>query len=133
MAEDKSERGFTIVDRRGDRGDEASGQTPQAAEPGESELPRADFSQLVLSLGTSTLYHLGLAGDPESGKPPAEPDLTLARQTIDILEMLEAKTQGNLDADEAKLLEGILYELRMHFVEAGKKKPAPDSGEETGS
>ena len=117
MAEDQSERGFTIVDRRGD---EASGQTPQAAAPGASELPRADFSQLVLSLGTSTLYHLGLAGDPESGKPPAEPDLALARQSIDILAMLEAKTQGNLDADEAKLLEGILYELRMRFVEIGK-------------
>jgi hypothetical protein len=130
VAEDQSERGFTIVDRRGE---EASGETPQAAASSESELPRADFSQLVLSLGTSTLYHLGLVGDPESGKPPAEPNLPLARQSIDILEMLEAKTQGNLDAEEAKLLEGILYELRMHFVDAGKKQPAPDSGEETGS
>ena len=46
--------------------------------------------------------------------------LLLARQTIDTLEMLHEKTRGNLDAEESKLFEGLLYELRMHFVEKVK-------------
>ena len=50
----------------------------------------------------------------------AETKLALARQTIDTLEMLEAKTRGNLDSEEAKLLESLLYELRMRYVEAGQ-------------
>ncbi len=112
-------RGFQLV------GDP---EEPASAAPPESMT----FGAFVLSLSTSAAVHLGLVPSAEGGEAPA-PNLELARQTIDILEMLEAKTQGNLEADEAKLLEGILYELRMHFVEAGKKKPAPDSGEETGS
>jgi hypothetical protein len=83
-------------------------------------LPSVDFSTFALSLGTSALYHMGLVGDPESGERVAEPNLALARQTIDTLAMLETKTQGNLEQEEARLLEGLLYELRMRFVEAGK-------------
>ena len=126
--ESKTERGFTIVDRRGSKGEEAASE--QEATPGEAgapetsadrtPLPRIDFASFALSLGTSALYHMGLVGDPETGKPVAEANLALARQTIDTLEMLEAKTRGNLDAEEAKLLESLLYELRMRFVEAGQ-------------
>ena len=65
----------------------------------------------------SALFHLGLVEDPESGEPGAK-NLPLARQTIDTLEMLQAKTRGNLDDDEGKLLETVLYELRMGFVKA---------------
>jgi hypothetical protein len=126
--ESKTGRGFTIVDRRGSRGEEAAGEpeaTPgDAGAPEDSgdraSLPRIDFASFALSLGTSALYHMGLVGDPETGRPVAEANLALARQTIDTLEMLETKTRGNLDADEAKLLESLLYELRMRFVEAGK-------------
>jgi hypothetical protein len=124
--ESKTERGFTIVDRRGSKGEEAASE-PEAT-PGEAgapeasadraPLPRIDFASFALSLGTSALYHMGLVGDPESGKPVAETNLALARQTIDTLEMLETKTRGNLDSEEAKLLESLLYELRMRFVEA---------------
>ena len=126
--ESKTERGFTIVDRRGGKGEEAPSE-PEAT-PGEAgapeasadrpPLPRIDFASFALSLGTSALYHMGLVGDPETGKPVAEANLALARQTIDTLEMLEAKTRGNLDAEEARLLESLLYELRMRFVEAGQ-------------
>ena len=56
----------------------------------------------------------------KSGERVAEPNLALARQTIDTLAMLETKTQGNLEQEEARLLEGLLYELRMRFVEVGK-------------
>ncbi len=83
-------------------------------------LPRVDFSGFCLSLGTSALYHLGVVGDPETGKPVEKKNLPLAQQTIDALEMLQTKTEGNLDAEEKQLLEGLLYELRVRFVEAGK-------------
>ena len=113
---EKSERGFTIIDRRSGAAEEPSSE-PKADEPrgeGESPLPQVDFASFVLSLGTSALYHLGLIGDPQTGKLVAKPDRVLARQTIDTLAMLETKTRGNLDPEEAKLLDGLLYELRMH-------------------
>jgi len=80
-----------------------------------------DFSTFVLSLGTSALYQLGQVGNPENeGAEPAEPNLLIARQTIDTLEMLMEKTRGNLTDTESKLLESIVYELHMKFVEASK-------------
>jgi len=89
----------------------------------ENELPRIDFSTFILSLSTSTLYHLGLVEDPQTGERAA-PDLGLASQTIDTLAILEEKTRGNLDADEARLLESLLYELRMRFVEVRQSQGA---------
>ncbi len=83
--------------------------------------PAIDFSTFVLSLGTSALYQLGEIGDSESGtEGPVEPNLPIARQTIDTLEMLTEKTRGNLTDTESKLLESILYELHMRYVEASK-------------
>ena len=112
-----SDRGFTVVDRR------ASASSGGAAEPAPepaAELPRVDFSTFVLSLGTSALYHLGALPHPETGQKVESPELALARQTIDTLEMLEVKTRGNLEAPERELVQGLLYELRMRFVSAGK-------------
>jgi len=86
------------------------------------ELPPIDFTTFVLSLGTSALYHLGVVEHPETGQRVDPPELALARHTIDTLEMLEAKTRGNLDAQESQLVESLLYELRLHFVEAEKAK-----------
>jgi hypothetical protein len=57
---------------------------------------------------------------PETGRKLEPPELVLARNTIDTLEMLEVKTRGNLEAAERELVESLLYELRMRFVEAGK-------------
>ncbi len=82
-------------------------------------LPKMDFNTLILSLSTSTLYNLGLAPDPET-KKTVPPNLEMARQTIDTLELLEEKTRGNLDPEEHKLLESLLYELRLRFVEICK-------------
>lgn len=113
------ERGFTIVDRR------ASAAEGPASEPSARtgpELPRVDFSTFALSLGTSALYHLGIVAHPETGQKLSPPEIALARNTIDTLELLQEKTRGNLDAQEAELLESLLYELRMHFVEAGKAR-----------
>lgn len=114
--EGKEERGFTVVDRRG----EEEAPSPPSPEAPSGDLPKIDFSTFVLSLSTSALYHMGVVADPESGTPTSEANLPLARQTIDTLEMLSAKTRGNLDSDEAHLLESLLYELRMRFVEAAR-------------
>ncbi len=72
------------------------------------------FSTFILSLNTAALVHLGEIPDPVTKKK--EVNLTLAKQTIDTLEMLKAKTQGNLTPDEEKLLQTILYELKLKFL-----------------
>jgi hypothetical protein len=75
------------------------------------------FAAFVLSLASSAAIHFGDLADPISGKPP-EQDLEGASQMIEILSLLEQKTRGNLTAEERQLLEQVLYELRMRFVEA---------------
>lgn len=77
------------------------------------------FAQFVLSLATSAYMHLGLVPGPD-GKP-MEKNLPLAKQTIDILGMLETKTTGNRTEQESKLFDQILNELRMRYVEEKKK------------
>jgi hypothetical protein len=101
----EQERGFTLQ----------GGPRAEAAEA--KELPKIDFSAFVLSLATSALYHMGLSSDP-SGESPPKPNLPLARQAIDTIEMLEEKTRGNLDDEEVTLIKSVLYELHMGFVRA---------------
>ena len=122
MAEEqeKNDRGFTVIDKRGAGAEEAE-PAGSEARPGSGarSIPSIDFSTFALSLGTSALYHMGLVEDSETGEK-AEPNLVLARQTIDTLEMLQSKTTGNLEREEARLVETLLYELRMRFVDASK-------------
>jgi Domain of unknown function (DUF1844) len=87
---------------------------------GEESLPRIDFATFVLSLNHSTLVHLGVTANPETGG--VERDVPLARQTIDLIAMLEEKTKGNLTGDEERLLGQILFDLRIRFVELSKAK-----------
>ena len=95
----------------------------QDADPkGEEALPTLDFATFVLSLSHSALMHLGEAPHP-TGEAP-EIDLSLARQTIDLLGLLEEKTKGNLDGDEERLLSQVLYDLRMRFVELSRASAA---------
>ncbi len=129
MAEEKKE-GFKVTDTRAS----AQPQPPQASEPKQEEpktvegpgwemheekaeaaLPKMDFTTFCLSLASSAMMHLGLVPYPETGK--AEKQLPLAKQTIDILAMLEEKTRGNLSPEEATLLGAVLYDLRMRYVE----------------
>ncbi|HXD17454.1 MAG TPA: DUF1844 domain-containing protein [Vicinamibacterales bacterium] len=77
------------------------------------------FAAFVLSLAHTAAVHFGDIPDPMSGQT-AEANLPAAQQMIDILSLLEAKTRGNLSAEERQLLEQILYELRLRFVEASK-------------
>lgn len=74
-------------------------------------LPPVSFASFVASLAASALHSLGHGSGTEV-------DLEMARHTIDILSLLEQKTKGNLDPEEQKLLETLLYEARMRFVEA---------------
>lgn len=77
-------------------------------------LPKIDFATFVLSINSSALVQLGLIEDPASGQKTKNP--ALAKQTIDLLAMLEEKTRGNLTHDEENILKNILYELRMLYV-----------------
>lgn len=83
-----------------------------------SDEPRVTFSAFVMSLATTAAVHLG---DPDPGSGGAQVDLKAASQMIDILAMLKEKTQGNLDAAEGELVDAMLYELRLRFVEAAKQ------------
>ena len=101
----------------------APGKGRQAEKAYESRRPghevRVDFRALVLSLSTTAMYQLGLLAEP--GAPPPEPDLVAARQTIDLLSVVEEKTRNNLTADEKQLLEQVLYELRMSYLALERK------------
>lgn len=74
----------------------------------------ADFSTFVYSLNTQVLLFLGKIPNPTTGK--YEKDITMAKYLIDTIDMLSKKTKGNLDQNEGKLIENILYDLRMAFV-----------------
>ncbi len=125
MEEEKKGEGFVIRDKRFSEESEAK-EEPAAAKDtperenvekpsGESmDYPPVNFTNFVISLSTSALFHFG--DFPEYEGEKAEKNLPAAKQTIDILDMLHEKTKGNLDPNEASLIEGVLYELKMRFV-----------------
>ena len=101
--------------------------TQESSEPGEAVVDQQqpfqiDFSTFIMSLTSSAFYHLGDIADPETGK--TETNLPAVHQTIDMLTMLREKTQGNLNTEENKLLEQLVYELQMKYV-AKSKGPGP--------
>ena len=124
---EEKEKGFVIKDKRfsaKQEGEETSQpkeemkQEVQGEEKMEQEapLPEITFTSLVFSLSTSALIQLGEIQDPaskQSGK-----NLPLAKQTIDLIGMLKEKTKGNLTSDEEKLLDNLLYDLKMRYVKA---------------
>ena len=90
--------------------EEASAEKQEA----EVELPEINFPTFIISLNASALVNLGAIEDPASGTKVK--NLALAKQTIDILSMLEEKTRGNLTEEEEKILKNILYDLRIIYV-----------------
>jgi hypothetical protein len=141
--EKKQGKGFTVQDRRrfsetGESRDDSPSSAPvgdgvqtKATEESrsqastqaptqESPLPEINFSTFVISLSTQALMHLGEIENPLTGK--VEPDVLVAKQMIDIIGMLREKTRGNLNAGEDRLIEDILFDLRMKYVEAVKKR-----------
>lgn len=91
-------------------------ETQEAKEP--KELPPVDFVSFILSLAASAQVHLGLI--PTPGGEKVEKNVGLAKQTIDVLGVLQEKTKGNLTAEEEKILTEILHTLRLQYVEANK-------------
>lgn len=100
MTRQAGPRGFEMSDDAGSEG---------------ADLPEMDFTTLVLSLSASAMVHLGTA--PE-GEQAGELNLPLAKQTIDILEVLKTKTAGNLEEAESHVIDSVLHELRLRYVEA---------------
>ena len=90
--------------------------TEETTAPSEPVIPPIDFTTFVLSMSTACMTHLAEIDRPDSGR--SEPNLPMARQTIEILEMLEAKTRGNLTGEEERILEQVLEELREGYDRA---------------
>jgi hypothetical protein len=103
---------------------ETSPETGPSSEP--KPARPLDFSSFVFSLGATALIALGeahlpgLPSEQGSGRPV---DMAQARELIDLLGLLEAKTKGNLTPEESELLQQTLYNLRIKFVQALKQKP----------
>ncbi|MDI6774639.1 MAG: DUF1844 domain-containing protein [Verrucomicrobiota bacterium] len=94
-----------------------------------AEYNKALFANLVMMLSTSAMQQLGKLVNPLSHK--AEVDLDGAQMTIDLLAMLQAKTQGNLSSDEARMLAGVLSSLQMNYVETARSaQTTPEKKEE---
>jgi hypothetical protein len=133
MAEE--EKGFILKDRRsfdekGDLKEDAEKKEEKKTVPKEEEarkpeeegqrgpLPEVNFNSLIFSLSSSALLHLGEIADPQTGQKNS--DMALAKHTIDTIGMLKKKTEGNLDDEEKKFIEGILTDLRWRYVKANK-------------
>lgn len=143
--EERSERGFTVADKRlfnktGERRstaeqpdapsspppprqEKARAETPlpppSAADMPPREMPPADFSTFVAMLANNVMMFLGQIPDPTSRQPRR--DFAQAKHTIDLLLMLREKTQGNLTAEEDELLQGLLPQLQMAYVSVSRQ------------
>jgi len=123
-------QGFKVEDRRhGATADQPETQPVQETEPVSppdspagpqvEEIP-ASLATLIISLAAGAQTGLGIAPHPMSGK--TEVNLVAAKQSIDLLGVLEAKTKGNLSREEEQLLQVLLHDLRMRYLEAKDKK-----------
>ena len=133
------QEGFRVTDKRGFQEDGEARREPDVSEKQDEKtvaepssnvkndtsdqktppLPPIDFPSYLLSYYTQGLVLLGEVPSPYSGKK--EEDVDAARHTVDILAMLQEKTKGNLSQDEEKLLENVLYELRMKYMAKTKR------------
>src|SRR6185295_5901399 len=136
----EEEQGFVIRDRRG-RDDTASpgpsdppaASAQRSSQPDRSHEPATDqeagppvtFATFVFSLGTSALILMGEQLDPQQER--LQVNLPQAKEIIEILSMLEAKTKGNLGAEEQSMLTDLLYALRMKYVALVSDKQAPQA------
>jgi hypothetical protein len=139
--EESGSSGFKVVDRRpfaadGSRKEDIPGEEkkveaapeddrttllePQNEPQGQYEDESPGFETLVSYLSTTAMFQLGLIPGPSGERIPA--DMPNAKRTVDLLEVLQEKTKGNLSPGESRLLEDVLYELRMTFVEMQKRQ-----------
>ena len=104
-----------------DPGPPGAGGTPGTASTVSDPVAAAHFKNLILNLATSAAANLGEIPQPYSQL--TEVDLEGARQLIDLLHALKIKTQGNLNQEEASLLDSLLYDLQVKFVSLQSKPP----------
>ncbi len=137
----EEEKGFVIRDKRGKAESEpqkepespsaTSTSTRSSSSPSSETLaqgqagPPITFSSFVFSLGSSALMLMGETLDPQ--QPTVPVNLPQAKEIIDILSLLEAKTQGNLNSDESSVLTDMLYTLRMKYVGVTTNHPKSSS------
>jgi hypothetical protein len=133
MDEEQGERSFTVSDRRfsarrdtpPDRAAESATAKPSASQQEPRPRPQAEtppggyaeevnLASFLISLGTQAFMHLGEIPNPMTQK--REKDITAAKQMIDLLGMLQAKTKGNLTGEEEHLLQQLLFDLRLRYV-----------------
>ena len=126
--DEEQEKGFVVKDKRFSakkeekeesiiKEDGKVEETPREdASAQEALLPEIDFTHFILSLSSSALIQLGEIQDPFTKK--SAKNLSLAKQTIDLIGMLKEKTKGNLIPEEEKVIDYILYDLRMRYVKA---------------
>ncbi|HOJ14106.1 MAG TPA: DUF1844 domain-containing protein [Deltaproteobacteria bacterium] len=141
MADEKAEgrKGYTFVDKRGKDAPEAPGvkgpdsgagevrserqddprRRQPEGQPGQRR-PSVDFTTLVMSLASAAMMSMGRVADPATGA--VRKDLAVAQQNIDIIALLKEKTRGNLTAEEERIVDQVLYELRLTFVEAMRER-----------
>lgn len=120
MADDET---FKVTDRRGRERDLASRESapaPASADPGRG---KPDLEALFVMFATSAVISLGEAPDPATGEHRI--DLDHAREAIDLLILLRDKTQGNRTEHESRLLDQVLYDLQMRFVQASGRATGP--------
>jgi len=147
MSDEKDDKGFSVVDRRvgvdgeaqaeadspvGEKENDTGAEAPEEAAAAESAAagqpgPPVTFPTFILSLHASALINLGLIPGPAGGEP--EVRLELARESIDLLEVLQEKTKGNLTQDEDKLFTNVLYELRMAYLQVCEASGNKECGE----
>ena len=111
---DASEAAETSSSDEAAPGETAQAQAAAEGEEESAQFPEINFPTFMASLNASALVHLGVIEDPATGSKSK--NLSMAKQTIDILSMLEEKTEGNLTPDEKNMLQNILYDLRILYV-----------------
>lgn len=91
--------------------------TDQKLTPNQGEESQLDFAGLVLGFCSAALTYMGVSMGGEPGGPK---NLSLAKQNIEIIELLREKTMGNLTEEEKKLLDQVLTDLRLRYAEAAR-------------
>jgi hypothetical protein len=106
---------FKVTDKRG----QSSTEAPKSeADQNRQSVSETGFTNLIISLGTSAMIHMGVIDNPVTKKK--EKDLNMAKQEIDLIMMLKEKTVNNLTEAEKKAITQVLSELQTRFVEANK-------------
>ncbi len=128
----EDEKGFKVTDKRikfeeqeksaeDVRKKESKNKEDEVKNDFGDRLPHIDFSSFIYSLAHSAFIQLGEEADPFTGKKGG--NLHQAKETIDLISLLEEKTKGNLTKDEDALMKSLLFNLRMKYVELAKKSP----------